>query len=63
MVRLSKEKREYLADVSVAASQVFLGIAAVTLFTGNLNIIKVVNILINAGITVIFWFSGSKILK
>lgn len=60
---LTKEKREYFANISVAASQVFLGIAAVTLFTGDLNIGKVLNILINAGITVIFWLAGTKILK
>lgn len=53
----------YWSSVMVANAQVFLGIAAATFFTGELDQKKVLVVLSNVILSALCWYSGWRLTR
>jgi len=61
--KLSNKEVQYWSSVFVAIAQVFFGIAAVTFFTGGIDLSKIIVIIINLLLSVICWIIGWRFIK
>ncbi len=61
--RLSDKEGNYWANVLISVAQVLFGIAAVTFFAGELDLVKIRVILYNIIISVMLWILGGRIIK
>lgn len=60
---LSEKEADYWANVLISVAQVLFGIAAVTFFSGEFDLIKVAVILFNIIGSVLSWLMGWRLIK
>lgn len=61
--QISDKEAQYWANVFVAISQVLFGIAAVTFFTGGIDVNRAIVIVLNLLSSAICWMVGWRLIK
>ena len=61
--KLSEKETSYWSNVFISIAQVLFGIAAVTFFTGGIDLSKAVVITLNLILSVISWGFGWRLIK
>ena len=62
-VRVSEKEGIYYSNLCVASSQVFLGVAAATLFTGSIDFGKMLVVILNFVLAISIAILGRWLLK
>ena len=61
MPKKSSENTEYWPAAFIASAQVFLGVAAGTFFTSNIDLTKLRVVVFNLVLSLILFFAGERI--